>query len=286
MRNRLRKQVSHNELIDLLHYDPTSGAFYWKKTRGHSIAGAVAGSIGSGGYRRITIAKTPYLAHRLAWLFIHGESPVGWIDHINGDRDDNRAANLRDVTPQQNASNRGHRTTPTIKSFPTWIPPQSDTALTAHIVRSLLLYEPESGVFTWRKRAGKYAAGTVAGYLLRDGYRMIRITVGGKQHHCFAARLAWLYIHGRMPDREIDHVNCDRSDDRIANLREANRRQNLANTRGWSGRDGIKGVRKRHSKWVARLAGKHLGTFATPEEAQAAYFSELTRLYGEFARAA
>lgn len=46
-----------------------------------------------------------YFAHRLAWFYVHGEWPKGHVDHINGNRDDNSAGNLRDVSPTVNAQN-------------------------------------------------------------------------------------------------------------------------------------------------------------------------------------
>lgn len=58
------------------------------------------------GYRRVKYQHRYYAAHRLIWLHVHGDWPVAQIDHINGDRADNRPANLRMATPSQNAANR------------------------------------------------------------------------------------------------------------------------------------------------------------------------------------
>jgi len=68
-------------------------------------AGAVAGYVGNDGYVRIRASGTRFLAHRLAWFYVHGTWPVGEIDHINGDRSDNRIANLRDVSRLTNRQN-------------------------------------------------------------------------------------------------------------------------------------------------------------------------------------
>jgi AP2 domain. len=70
----------------------------------------------SKGHRRIGIHGAYYLAHRLAWFWVHGVWPNGMIDHINGDPDDNRIANIRDVLPRVNRENvkcatKGNRTT-------------------------------------------------------------------------------------------------------------------------------------------------------------------------------
>lgn len=92
---------------ELLHYEPEEGVFTWKVARRHVVkAGDVAGSLNDKGYRYIGIDGKTYRAHRLAWLLVHGVWPEMELDHINGDRDDNRISNLRDVSTGQNARNR------------------------------------------------------------------------------------------------------------------------------------------------------------------------------------
>jgi len=91
----------------LLHYDPDTGEFRWVQTRSNVIkAGDKAGLISNEGYARIGLDKVRYFAHRLAWLYMTGEWPAHQIDHINGNRGDNRWCNLRQVTPQQNTWNQ------------------------------------------------------------------------------------------------------------------------------------------------------------------------------------
>lgn len=82
-------------------YDASTGLFFRLKRRSDNAA---AGGINGVGYRVISIRNNPYLAHRLAWLYVHGEWPTT-IDHINGIRDDNRIENLRSVTNQVNQQN-------------------------------------------------------------------------------------------------------------------------------------------------------------------------------------
>lgn len=103
--------ISHEELLQLLKYDPDTGNFHWavrigRKTRAGSKAGALQGA---GRYLVITYQGEHYLAHRLAWYYMHGIWPDGPIDHINGDKLDNRIANLRVATSSLNAQNVGHR---------------------------------------------------------------------------------------------------------------------------------------------------------------------------------
>lgn len=96
-------------LKELLHYEPSTGLFYWKrlpaKTRNRK-PGDVAGYTDPQGYIKIKIAGRLYMAHRLAWLYVHAEWPTSSIDHINGARDDNRLLNLRVVAPAVNSQNR------------------------------------------------------------------------------------------------------------------------------------------------------------------------------------
>jgi HNH endonuclease/AP2 domain len=133
---------------------------------------------------------------------------------------------------------------------------------------------------------GRISAGNIAGAKKAGDY--IRISIDGRQH--LAHRLAWLYVHGRWPAALIDHINGNPADNRIANLREASRSQNQANSGLRLGnRSGLKGIsRKPYGTWSAQIfyqGTKHyLGTFATPEEAHAAYREAARRLFGEFAR--
>lgn len=82
----------------------------WELVRKISIGrkvkiGDVAGTINKG-YRRVQVDGEHYLAHRLIWLMIHGKFPTDMLDHINGDKADNRITNLREATNQQNQHNR------------------------------------------------------------------------------------------------------------------------------------------------------------------------------------
>lgn len=88
-------EISQDRLKRLLSYDQESGVFAWNESRANIKAGAVAGCVGIEGYIQISIDKRMYLAHRLAWLYVNGEWPDQMLDHINGNRSDNRIANLR-----------------------------------------------------------------------------------------------------------------------------------------------------------------------------------------------
>jgi hypothetical protein len=164
-------------------------------------------------------------------------------------------------------------------------------------VKEFLAYDEMTGIFTWKKktanRANRIKIGAVAGALSpTDGYW--RIKLDGQRYA--AHRLAWVYVHGAMPPADIDHINGDRLDNRLANLRLATRAENLRNSR--PRKSGIlKGthLNKRRDAaalppWTSRIYkdGKtfNLGFFDTAEDAHAAYAKAARELFGEFARTA
>lgn len=89
------------ELKSRFSYDADTGHFTW--LRGSNI-GKRAGGI-SNGYIYLCVNRKMYLAHRVAWLFVHGDWPVQHVDHINRIRTDNRIGNLRQCTPSENQGN-------------------------------------------------------------------------------------------------------------------------------------------------------------------------------------
>jgi hypothetical protein len=101
-----------SEIKNFIKYDPTSGELHWKEDRGNQFAkkGSRAGYKHARGYIYIEFNGNAHAAHRLAWFLHYGEWPKQQLDHINGDRADNRIENLRDVTARNNSSNtRKHR---------------------------------------------------------------------------------------------------------------------------------------------------------------------------------
>jgi hypothetical protein len=101
-----RYTITLEEAQQHLTFDPDTGIFSWNKAKGRLVkAGDVAGSVHRSGYRRIGICGALVYAHRLAWLMHYGEEPADMIDHINGNRDDNRIANLRHANALINSQN-------------------------------------------------------------------------------------------------------------------------------------------------------------------------------------
>lgn len=98
--------VTADRLRHLLNYDQSTGVFTWALSRrGKIVKGAVAGHARPLGAQLRLDGKLYYM-HRLAWLYVHGEWPVGVIDHIDGNPLNNRLSNLRDVTQGVNLQNQ------------------------------------------------------------------------------------------------------------------------------------------------------------------------------------
>jgi len=162
--------------------------------------------------------------------------------------------------------------------------------MTQEQVRQMFDYNSKTGKLRWRvgRRKGRVAGSTKNKY----GYVMLILGKHPKKGY-YGHRLAWLWVHGEWPS-EIDHVNGQRSDNRLTNLRLATRSQNMANAQlgRKAGKGGLKGIhfekRNPHNPWIAKIQKDrrqyHLGCYATPELAHAAYYEAAKSMYGEFAR--
>ena len=118
-----------------------------------------------------------------------------------------------------------------------------------------LTYSPLTGHFHWHKRKNGCRKSQRAGYIGVDGYCTIRINGTLYKAH----RLAWFYVHKRWPSKFIDHVNGDRGDNRLENLREAEHSDNIQNSKlSKLNKSGYKGVsfHKRRRKWRARIRAR------------------------------
>jgi hypothetical protein len=160
--------------------------------------------------------------------------------------------------------------------------------ITLSRLREVLNYDAETGLFIWLKTLGsKRMKGLPAGTLNDQGY--ILICVDRKDYR--AHRLAWLHETGCMPARHIDHIDGDRSNNRMSNLRLASISQNLANSRrpitNTSGHKGVSWDASR-GKWQVKIqvmgVTKHCGRFHDINDAAAAYERAAKAHFGEFMR--
>ena len=155
--------------------------------------------------------------------------------------------------------------------------------ITSERLKELVIYEPTTGIFTWRiSRGGCVKQGATAGSLT-NGY--VSIAIDAKRYK--AHRLAWLYVFGVWPKDEIDHIDTNKSNNRIANLREATHSENMQNQRSSpkTSATGLMGAHfyKRTKKWQASITVggnlKHLGYFNTANEAHDAYLKAKRELH-------
>lgn len=165
--------------------------------------------------------------------------------------------------------------------------------LTFEFVSSRVEYDPESGLLRWKAKPAKSQldhlwndryAGRVIDRLCPNGYICVRFDGRRYPGH----RIAWLLHYGEWPSRGLDHIDRVRTNNAIANLREATKVENGANRKiSRNNTTGAKGVSRRGNKWAARIwpRGKpiFLGIFESREEASTAYINAARMHFGEFA---
>jgi hypothetical protein len=155
----------------------------------------------------------------------------------------------------------------------------NEAILTAEYLREQMNYNADTGEFFWRvSKKGRRMDRQAGSVLGNRGYCRIRITIDGSEYQFHASRLAWLYVYGVWPEMNLDHIDRNRANNRIANLREATQQENTRNlTKRSNCSSRFMGVtrHKRDEKWQAQIVinGKscHLGYFDTEEEAAIAY---------------
>ena len=152
-------------------------------------------------------------------------------------------------------------------------------------LKELFHYEPDTGLFRWKFSRRGAQANSVAGSIGGNGYIQIMINKKSLKAH----RLAWALYYNQDPGgAEIDHIDENKSNNKITNLRLASNRENGANTGPQKNNKlGVKGVYCGNGKFKARINrnGKeyHLGCYDTIEEASNVYWAAAEELYGEFA---
>jgi len=155
--------------------------------------------------------------------------------------------------------------------------------LTQETLKQHLSYDPNTGKFS-RVNFARVAADGSVGTIQKKGYRSIYLCGGFYKAH----RLAWLYVYGEWPKDQIDHINGNRDDNRIDNLREVCNAENAKNRRSPQGNNPFLGVTKKkwrdQFRWCARIMidgkSKHIGYFKSAEDARDAYIAHKYILHG------
>lgn len=152
-------------------------------------------------------------------------------------------------------------------------------------------YNPDTGALSWKVFPPKFRKGSIQlGEPIGKGRKYAQLMF--KKQHLLIHRVAWLLYTGKWPEKQLDHINRDTTDNRIENLREATHTENQRNrAKGKKNTSGFKGVSwiTREQKWMAgiKVDGKsyNLGYFSTSEKAHEAYQAAAIRYHREFANA-
>lgn len=155
-------------------------------------------------------------------------------------------------------------------------------SVNADQIRNLFDVSSSDGALIRRQRHGRFAAGARAGTAHVHGY--IQISINGRFY--LAHRLVWLHVHGKWPLGELDHINGNKSDNRIENLRDVSRATNMENVRRprTNNSSGYLGVSlDRAGFWAAKINVSrktiYLGRYASPERAHQAYVEAKRKLH-------
>lgn len=235
--------MTQTELFSHITYDPETGLMQRNKPRANSATITSNTSL--------KINGIGYSAAKLAWLYVTGKFPEKELMTLDGTTD-LRFSNLFEVGSLDG------------------------TKVTQELLHKYFNYDSSTGKLYWKLRATKLSkigqpAGCVSGTLPDAGY--VIIDLFGKRYQ--AHRLIWLFVHGSLPDKQIDHINHDRTDNRLANLRLATNHTNMKNKSLYvTNKSGYSGVEPHGNNWKARIGVDGtkvlLGVFSTFEEAVAA----------------
>lgn len=150
-------------------------------------------------------------------------------------------------------------------------------------IKEILDYNPKTGNLTWKVKASQKKQGDVAGYISKEGY--VQIGICSKIY--LAHRIAWKIYYSEEPPQFIDHIDGNKSNNIISNLRLASNAENMQNGKiRANNTTGYKGVcfNKKLKKYQANICKDrkqtHLGLFETAEEAHAAYCEAAKKLHG------
>lgn len=249
--------IAQAQVLQHLSYNPESGELRYL-TDGHKRK---AGDLVPTSANVINILGSSYSKLKLIWFMLHGEWPAKKINTRDYGSGDCSVASL-----VLGGSAIGKE-------------------LTQERLREVLVYQPDTGVFSWRiAMSSTGVKGVETGVISNNGYKKIRID--GRLY--LAHRLAYLYMTGLWPSELIDHIDGNKTNNAWVNLRNANKSENAQNLRKAQSNNkasGLLGVYRAGSdeRWGAKvnLNGRqhHAGLHATPEAAHQAYLSLKQKLH-------
>lgn len=160
--------------------------------------------------------------------------------------------------------------------------------LTQEELKRQLHYNPETGIFTRLvSNNSRFKIGQVVGTKHHKGYLHTKINNENYSMH----RLAWLYVYGKYPINNIDHIDGNPSNNRITNLRDVLQKDNAKNNKlSKNNKSGYNGVHyhKTNKKWIAYIASDskfyNIGSYDSKYEAYDARLKYELELFGEFSR--
>jgi len=159
----------------------------------------------------------------------------------------------------------------------------NETSEILHSMKRDLEYDPKKGVIKYLTKRGTKNPGDTCGNIDRHGYIRIHYKDKWFQGH----RVAWALYHGDWPKGNIDHINRDKSDNRLENLRDAPQWVNNHNKGKYPSKLGLRGVTRNKHLYQARICykgkSKSLGYYKCPTSAALAYDREARKLFSEFA---
>lgn len=235
--------MTQQELFSHITYNAETGEMKRNRSRSNAMVITATSSV--------KIKGNSYSAMKLAWLYVTGSFPEKELITVDG-TSSLKFSNLMELGA--------------LKNVP----------VTQELLHKYFTYDKDTGNLSWALRANKSSiignsVGTISGTLPNAGY--IIIDFCGKRY--LAHRLIWLHVHGYLPEKQIDHINHDRTDNRLCNLRLASHYTNMKNkTLYKTNSTGYPGVEPHGNNWKARIGVNGtkilLGVFSSIEEAVAA----------------